>query len=594
MSPRRAISDFALIGDGNCAGLVDRDGTLAWLCWPRFDSEAPFASLLGGDDNGEWRIAPDGGFRARRRYRPETLILETQFEAESGAALLVDFMPYQDGRQALVRRLRGLRGVAPMTARFAPRLHCGRDRPAYRRIDGGVAVDGGVALNLRCTRPELAKGERAVGFELAEGETIDFVFSSADTPPSHPAAYVANAEAACESFWRRWSAQCRYQGPWSALVRRSLITLKALVYAPSGGIVAAPTTSLPEHMGGARNWDYRYCWLRDATFTVLALMHAGYVDEAGAWVNWLIRALASEGGRTRVFYGVVPGAEIEEREADWLSGFNGSRPVRLGNRAKHQLQLDIFGEVQDTLHQWRTAIDRPEPVGWDQQRAMLAELESAIDQPDAGIWEQRGHREYFTQSRVLAWVAFDRALRSAKRFGFASDAGWKDRLQSLRAEICQRGFDPRIGGFTRSYGSASVDASCLLIAMVGFLPADDPRILGTVEAIRNRLSDGPFVYRYAAERENDGVGGPEGAFLPCSFWLADNLILQGRDDDAAALFERLAAVANDVGLLSEEYDVAGRQMLGNFPQALTHLSLVHTALNLTGAGPAHRRSEAAY
>ena len=399
---------------------------------------------------------------------------------------------------------------------------------------------------------------------------------------------------ACERFWRAWSERCAYEGPWRALVLRSLITLKALIYAPSGGIVAAPTASLPERMGGRRNWDYRYCWLRDFTFTVLALLHAGYLEEAGAWVNWLIHAIEPEKERIPVFYGVAPGGQYEEHEALGLTGFNGSQPVRIGNGAHDQLQLDIYGEVQDTLHQWRMASGRAEHIGWRRQRAMLERLGSLVNQPDSGFWEQRGGREYFTESRVMAWVAYDRAQRTANAFGFAADPDWASRAKALHAEICERGFDGGLGSFARSYGSRSLDASCLLLSMVGFLPADDPRIVGTIESIRRHLGVGPFVYRYDAGRERDGVGGPEGAFLACSFWLADNFILQRRNDVAAEIFEGAASVANDLGLLSEEYDPSGKVLLGNFPQALTHLSLVHTALNLAGSGPAHTRSNAAY
>jgi GH15 family glucan-1,4-alpha-glucosidase len=592
---QKVIADYAMIGDGNSAGLVDRCGAIPWLCWPRFDSQAIFAAMLGDSDNGVWSISPAAPNRVTRRYCLDTLILETRFDTASGAALLTDFMPYQDGPQAVIRRVRGLSGAIPMATRFAPRFRCGSEMPRYEKKVGRlIACSGDVSVALSVTRAELARGEDEISFALAEGQTVDFVLNSKDAAPVDIPAYVASAQAACEAFWRAWVSRCTYDGPWRDVVTRSLITLKALIYSPSGGIVAAPTASLPEHVGGVRNWDYRYCWLRDSTFTVLALLHAGYLEEASAWVNWLIRAIDPEKERTKVFYGVVPNTEVDEYEAGWLKGFNASRPVRFGNGARTQLQLGVYGEVQDTLHQWRLASGKAERDGWAQQCATLTRLGSLASEPDAGIWEQRGHLERFTLSRALAWVAFDRALRTADRFAFAKDPAWARHCEALRAEICEQGYDPKLEAFTRAYGSRSLDASCLLLAMVGFLPAEDPRIVGTVRAIRSRLSVGPFVYRYDAQREHDGVGGSEGAFLACSFWLADNLVLQKREDDAAAIFESVVAAANDVGLLSEEYDVSGRLLLGNFPQVLTHLSLVHTALNLTGNGPVHSRSKAAY
>ena len=594
-SRARAISDYAAIGDGNTSALIDRSGSMDWLCWPRFDSDAIFAAMIGHDGNGVWAIAPEAPFRSSRRYRDDTLILETRFETEGGAALLTDFMPYQVGSQAVIRRLRGLSGAMRMTMRFAPRFLNGSVAPRYARQCGGlIASCNDASLVLRATRPELAQEAETASFDLEEGETIDFILTDKNAALVELPAYIATAEAACETFWRAWISKCSYDGPWRRAVARSLITLKALIYAPSGGIVAAPTTSLPERISGSRNWDYRYCWLRNSTFVVLALLHTGYLEEAGAWVNWLLRAADPRTARTHVFYGVVPNTEIDEYEARWLAGFNGSRPVRFGNDARTQLQLGLYGEVQDTLYQWRLASGETERDSWAQQGAMLRELVPVMGEPDAGIWEQRGHLERFTQSRALAWVAFDRALQTADRFGFAKDPAWISHRDALRAEVCEKGFDATMGAFSRAYGSQTLDASCLLLPMVGFLPADDPRIVGTVHAIRSRLSEGPYVYRYDARLEDDGVGGAEGAFLPCSFWLADSLILQRREDEAAAIFESVVASANDVGLLSEEYDVSGKFLLGNFPQALTHLSLVHTALNLAGAGPAHHRSRGAY
>ncbi len=591
---KREISDLAMIGDGKCAMLVDRAGAIAWGCWPRFDSPAPFASLLGDDDNGEWRIVPEESFNVSRQYQPDTLVLETRFETERGSVSLIDFMPFE-GAQALVRRVRCRRGTVPMTSRFAPRAGFGRSAPKAWREDGRLRVAGEqLDLTLQSTRPELAKPDARIAFELSEGEAVDFVLSAPEDAPEDAGVFAAEAERRCAAFWRAWAVRCTYIGPWRAAVVRSLITLKALIYAPTGAMVAAPTSSLPEQMGGERNWDYRYCWLRDATFTIMAFLHAGYLEEAEAWVNWFVAATKANSGKLYPFYGVNGAEVIEEREADWLSGFDHSRPVRFGNGARRQLQLDVYGEAQDAIFQWRAAADRKGDFGWAQQVRMLNHLSGVLDQPDCGIWEQRSHREWFTQSRVLAWVAFDRVQRSAARFGLSAPSDWETKAAGLHEEICSRGYDPQLGAFTRAYGSKSLDASGLLIGLVGFLPACDPRLVGTLEAVRKNLGDGPFLRRYDTEREQDGMTGREGAFLPCSFWMADNLVLLGRRDEAAAIFEQVAGVANDVGLLSEEYDVSGRRLLGNFPQALTHLALVHTALNLTGDGPAHRRASSDY
>ena len=591
---RREISDLALIGDGKCAMLVDRAGAVCWGCWPRFDSPAPFASLLGDDDNGEWRVAPAEPFQVVRQYRADTLILESRFETEQGSALLVDFMPYE-GAQALVRRVRCLRGTIAMTSRFAPRAQFGRSAPKCWSESGRLRVAGEhLDLTLQSTQPDLAQADVVKDFQLSEGDAIDFVLSAGEAAPQDAGAFAAEAEKRCVAFWRAWVARCTYAGPWRATVVRSLITLKALIYAPSGAMVAAPTASLPEHIGGARNWDYRYCWLRDSTFTVLAFLHSGYLEEAQAWVNWFVATTKANSGRLYPFYGVAGTETIEEMEAEWLSGFANSRPVRFGNAARRQLQLDVYGEAQDAIFQWRVAADRKGDFGWPQQVRMLNHLSGLVDQPDCGIWEQRGHRELFTQSRALAWVAFDRVRRSAARFGLSPPSDWERRAAGLHEEICARGYDEELGSFTRAYGSQSLDASCLLIGLVGFLPAGDPRLVGTLQAVRQRLGHGPFVRRYDTDRERDGVMGKEGAFLACSFWMADNLVLLGRRDEAAAIFEQVAGVANDVGLLSEEFDVSGRRLVGNFPQALTHLALVHTALNLTGDGPAHRRASSDY
>lgn len=592
---RRRIDDYGLIGDGNSAALVHRSGAVEWLCWPRFDSHGVFAAMLGDETHGHWTICPAAQHRVSRRYRKNTLILETRFDSDSGAVELIDFMPYGGESCTLIRRVKGIHGSTAMRMRFAPRLASGAELPRYERKPAGVEARGdSTTLALSSARADLCRGDDTVEFQVREGETISFILCNAPHVPVDPEAFAAQSEAQCEAFWRQWTARCRYEGPWRDEVQRSLITLKALIYVPSGGIVAAPTTSLPERMGGSRNWDYRFCWLRDSTFTVLALLHAGHGEEARAWVKWLRGAVAPS-REAKTLYCITQKEGAEESEAPWLSGFNGSKPVRFGNDARNQLQLDIYGEVQDTLHQWRALADPKDHTGWSDQCAMLDKLAGLWTRPDAGIWEQRGRPECFTQSRAFAWLAFDRAIKSAERFGLDGPvASWRAQCERIHAEVCALGFDPDLNAFTRAYGSRSVDASTLLLPMVGFLPPNDPRIQGTVEAVRSHLGNGPFLYRYDQVREDDGVGGTEGVFLPCSFWLADTLILQKREEEGADLFNRILNAGNDLGLFSEEYDPSEKTSLGNFPQALSHLSIVHTAFNLTGAGPAHSRSESYY
>lgn len=591
---RRRIDDYGLIGDGNSAALVHRSGAVEWLCWPRFDSQAVFAAMLGNEMHGHWTICPAVPHTVVRRYRENTLILETRFEAEEGAVEITDFMPYGGEVCALIRRVRGVRGRIPMTMTFAPRFTSGTELPRYERVFSGLQAKGSsAALALSSARTDLCHGSDPVEFRIGQGETISFVLGS--HPMADPEKFAAQSEKQCEGFWREWTSRCRYDGPWRDQVLRSLITLKALIYVPSGGIVAAPTTSLPERMGGSRNWDYRFCWLRDSTFTVLALLHAGYRDEARAWVKWLRGAVNPPAKNAKTLYGITRSEGREESEASWLPGFNGSAPVRFGNDARNQLQLDIYGEVQDTLHQWRALEDPKDHTGWSDQCAMLDKLASLWTRPDAGIWEQRGRPECFTQSRAFAWLAFDRAIKSVERFGLDGPVDrWRAQAERIHAEVCALGFDPELNAFTRAYGSRSMDASVLLLPMAGFLPPNDPRIQGTVEAVRRHLANGPFLYRYDQDREDDGVGGTEGVFIACSFWLADTLILQKREDEGADLFNRVLSAGNDLGLFSEEYDPSEKMLLGNFPQALSHLSLVHTAFNLTGAGPAHSRSETNY
>ncbi|MGH6878766.1 MAG: glycoside hydrolase family 15 protein [Rhizomicrobium sp.] len=583
------IESYALIGNGRTAALVCRDGGLDWLCWPRFDSQPWFGALLGGEENGRWLIAPAEPTRISRRYCGETLILETTFATDTGTATLTDFMPFGRGPLAVMRLLRGIEGRVRMKCTFAAR-YGGREMPGYARSRGSLAVGtSDRAFTFVSSRPELCVPESQLEFDLAAGEQIAFAICDGEAAPGDPLRWVHEELRHCSEFWRGWVSRCSYEGPWRDAVVRSLVTLKALIHEPTGSMVAAPTTSLPEQPGGSRNWDYRYCWLRDATFSVLAFLHAGYPAEARAWIDWMLQTVKPERRQVRPVYAVDGSDRLEEWTAGWFSGFDGSRPVRFGNEAYSQFQLGVFGELQDTLHQWR--LQQPDVLkeAWHVQRELL--VQNLWCEPDAGIWEQRSRRQRFTESRVFAWVALDRAVKSVENFGFDGPVeDWRRLRAEIHADVCTSGFSERLGSFTRAYGSNSLDASALLLPLVGFLPASDPRMIGTVERLRRDLGDGPFVYRYDQSLEDDGIREKEGAFLACSFWLTDNLILQKREDEAAALFERLLGVRNDVGLLSEEYDVGNRVLVGNFPQALSHLSLVHTALNFTGRGPAHARS----
>jgi GH15 family glucan-1,4-alpha-glucosidase len=590
------IEDYALIGDTQTAALVGLDGSIDWLCLPRFDSAACFASLLGTRDHGRWRIAPsDGAAAVSRRYVPETLVLETTFATPSGAVRLLDCMPVRDEAPDLVRVVEGLRGRVAMSMDLVIRFDYGAAVPWVRRVDGALrAIAGPDAVELRT--PVDTKGEglaTVASFEVAAGERVPFVLT---WHPSHvPApAPVDGLRAVDEAvaWWREWSSRCGTAGEHRDLVVRSLITLKALTYAPTGGLVAAATTSLPEELGGVRNWDYRYCWLRDATFSLYALMLAGYGDEALAWRDWLLRAAAGAPEQLQIMYGPAGERRLPERTLDWLPGYEGSAPVRIGNAASGQFQLDVYGEVMDCLYQARRAGGDGDADAWSFQLALMRSLESRWREPDDGIWEVRGPRRHFTHSKVMAWVAADRAVKAVEKLGAEGPADrWRALRDEIHAEVCRDGFDADRMTFTQSYGRAELDASLLMIPLVGFLPATDPRMVGTVAAIERELCDGGFVRRYAGASlgEVDGLPGGEGVFLPCSFWLADNLLLQGRTDEGRALFDRLAGLANDVGLLSEEYDPARRRLVGNFPQAFTHVALVNTAHNL-GAGPSPARA----
>jgi GH15 family glucan-1,4-alpha-glucosidase len=592
------IEDYALIGDCETAALVARDGSIDWLCVPRFDSPACFAALLGTPEHGRWLISPATTVVAtRRRYRPGTLVLETEFETDTGVVVLVDCMPVRAHTPHLIRVLEGKRGDVPMRLELVIRLDYGSLVPWVRRSDDGLRAVGG-SNGLRLHTPVPLRGEdfRTVAeFTVRAGEQVPFTLTwypshEPEPPAPDPEAAVRHTEA----WWRDWSERCAYKDEFHEAVTRSLITLKALTYAPSGGLVAAVTTSLPERLGGVRNWDYRYCWLRDATFALYALMTGGYIEEARAWREWLVRAVAGRPSHAQILYGVTGERLLPEWELPWLPGYEGSAPVRVGNAASTQFQLDVYGEVADALHCARRIGLEPDENAWRVERAMIQFVESVWRDPDEGIWEVRGPRRLFTHSRVMAWVAVDRAVKAVERFGLEGPVDqWRRLRGMIHDDVCRNGYDHSMGTFVQYYGSRLLDASLLMIPLVGFLPATDPRMLGTVRAIQKHLVSDGFVARYQTVPEVDGLPPGEGAFLPCTFWLADNLALQGRHAEARELFDRLLAIRNDVGLLSEEYDPVSRRQLGNFPQAFTHVGLINTARNLMRrGGPAEHRQEA--
>ncbi|MPY36642.1 glycoside hydrolase family 15 protein [Streptomyces adustus] len=590
------IEDYALIGDEQTAALVGRDGSVDWLCVPRFDSAACFARLLGDEDNGHWRIAPKDveGPCTRRAYRPDTLVLDTEWDTPDGTVRVTDLMPQRERAPDVVRIVEGVSGRVTVRSTLRLRFDYGSIVPWMRRSDGHrIAVAGPDSVWLR-SEPAVHTWGEDFGthseFTVAEGERVAFVLT---WHPSHEARppLVDPYEALSSSVadWRSWVGRCTYQGPYRDAVVRSLITLKALSYAPTGGIVAAATTSLPEELGGVRNWDYRFCWLRDSTLTLGALLSAGYHKEAAAWRDWLLRAVAGNPADLQIMYGLAGERRLPETELPWLAGYNGSAPVRSGNDAVTQLQLDVYGEVMDSLYLARRSGLSAKPHMWAMQGALLQFLESAWRQPDEGLWEVRGGRRQFVHSKVMVWVAADRAVRTLEEHpDLPGDPdAWRALRDEVHREVCEKGYDPERNTFTQYYGSRELDAALLLIPRVGFLPPEDPRVIGTVDAVRAELGHGGFVRRYDAEDTPvDGLPGGEGAFLACSFWLADALHLTGRTQEARELFERLLGLTNDVGLLAEEYDpVAGRQ-LGNFPQAFSHIGLVNTALALAGGGGA--------
>jgi GH15 family glucan-1,4-alpha-glucosidase len=593
------IEDYGLIGDTHSAGLIGRDGSLDWLCLPRFDSGALFAALLGTPEQGRWLLAPEGKVVAvRRRYRPRTLVLETEFSTAEGVVRLVDCMPPRGVGPHVVRLVEGVRGAVPMSMQLVIRFDYGSVVPWVRNVDGAlVAIGGPDAVCLRSPVPTRGRGlTTEAHFTIEEGKSVPFTLSWF---PSHqglpPELQAADEVRKTTDWWEEWTRQCRYAGPYREAVERSLITLKALTYAPTGGMVAAPTTSLPERLGGVRNWDYRFCWLRDATITLYALMLAGYRKEAAAWRDWLLRAVAGDATQLQIMYGAAGERRLAEVVANWLPGYEGSQPVRLGNAAVDQLQLDVYGEVMDALYQSRRLGHAENGYAWAVQRALLEHLARVWREADAGLWEVRGPPLHFTHSKVMAWVAVDRALKSARSFGVAGPVdAWARLRAEIHAEVCRRGYDPRRNTFTQSYESRSLDASLLLIPQVGFLPFDDPRVVGTVAAIERELVRDGLVLRYPTEVKHpiDGLPAGEGAFLACSFWLADCYAAMGRREEARALFERLLALRNDLGLLSEEYDTGSGRLVGNFPQAFSHVALIGTAYNLSAeVGPADHRSQ---
>jgi GH15 family glucan-1,4-alpha-glucosidase len=592
------IEDYALIGDCETAALVGRDGSIDWLCWPRFDSGACFAALLGGPEHGRWLVAPrDPVAVTGRRYRPGTLVLETDFETAEGAVTLIDFMPLRGEASDIVRLVVGRRGRVAMRTELVMRFEYGSIVPWVTRAEDRSlrAVAGPDMLALWTTVPVHGEDMHTVGdFVVTEGARVPFTLARSPShlpppPPIDPEAALADTEA----FWRAWSDRCEPAGEWSEAVRRSLVTLKALTYRPTGGIVAAATTSLPERLGGARNWDYRFCWVRDATLTLLALMNAGYYDEARAWRDWLLRAVAGSPAQMQIMYGIAGERRLTEREVPWLPGYEGSRPVRIGNAAHGQLQLDVYGEVMDALHQARRDGLAAGAADWTLQRALLKHLGAVWREPDEGIWEVRGPRQHFTYSKVMAWVAFDRAVRDAEAFALEGPVeDWRRLRDEIHEDVCRHGYDPGLDAFVQAYGSRRLDASLLLLPVVGFLPPEDPRVRGTVAAIERHLVADGLVRRYDTAATDDGLPPGEGAFLACSFWLVDAYVLQGRTAEARRLFERLLALRNDVGLLAEEYDPRAGRLVGNFPQAFSHLALVETAYNLTRTDkPAEQRAD---
>jgi len=599
------IENYGLIGDTRSAALVSRDGAIDWLCLPRFDSDACFAGLLGRDEHGTWIIHPAAHVRAvTRHYRNDTMILETEFACDGGAVRLIDFMPVAEGvRHHVVRIVEGVEGTVPVDVILTARFGYGATPPWIRRTEDGILLTASPdSLRLRTpAKVEISPPRVSCQLQVTKGQRIHFEL---EWHPCHRSPIapldVEAILATTERFWSNWAGRCRYRGPHRDAVLRSLLTLKALTYAPTGGIVAAPTTSLPEELGGVRNWDYRYCWLRDSALTLDALMLCGYPDEALSFRAWLLRAAAGDPSKLQIMYGIDGKRRLTEYDLDWLPGYAESRPVHVGNGAWNQFQIDVYGEVFDTMYKAHRLGAADQPEAWSMLMTLLAFLERAWQRPDEGIWEVRGKKHrHFVHSKVMAWVAYDRAIRMVDEFGRgdASDAAlvphWRAIRDRIHRDICEHGYDAAQNAFTQSYGSDALDASVLLIPTHGFLPADDPRVIGTIRAIeRNLLRDG-FVRRYATELSLDGLPGDEAPFLACSFWLADAYAATGRMRDAEALFERLLSIRNDLGLLAEEYDPNHGRLLGNFPQGFSHLTLIHTATVLAGSEARIEREDGA-
>ncbi|MFF8503229.1 glycoside hydrolase family 15 protein [Streptomyces anulatus] len=592
------IEDYALIGDMQTAALVCRDGTADWLCLPRFDSHAVFAGLLGTDEHGFWRLGParaegtEPAFADRRRYRGDSLVLESEWDTPRGTVRVTDFMPPRDGAPQLIRIVEGVSGRVPMRSELRMRFSYGRVTPWVHKVDNRtVAVAGPDSVWLDTEAETYGKNLTTYSdFTVGPGERVAFTISwqpSHHGPPALPE--PEGSLEATELFWREWVDQCTYHGPYREAVVRSLITLKALTYAPTGGIVAAPTTSLPEEIGGVRNWDYRYTWLRDAAITLSSLLRTGYREEARAWREWLLRAVAGDPENLQIMYGIAGERELGEAELDWLPGYENSGPVRVGNGAANQLQLDVYGEVTEALHlAHMTGLTRND-YAMGLQLKLIEYLEKHWEEPDEGIWEVRGPRRHFVHSKVMAWVAVDRTIKLVESGDVEGPLErWYQLRDDIHRDVCERGYDKERNTFTQSYGSKELDASLLLIPQMGFLPPDDKRVIGTIEAIQRELSteDG-FILRYPTEGEEagvDGLAGDEGAFLACSFWMADDLAMIGRVDEARQLFEKLLSLRNDLGLLAEEWDSGLQRQVGNFPQAFSHVPLIDTALRLTASG----------
>ncbi|MCA1719654.1 MAG: glycoside hydrolase family 15 protein [Actinobacteria bacterium] len=611
---RLLIEDYAVVGDTSTMALIGKDGSVDWLCLPRFDSSACFAKLLGDESNGRWQVVPrhwsKGAVRnLSRRYRPGTMILETTYETETGRVRVTDAMPPRDRHADLIRRIEGLDGEVEMAMRWVVRFAYGDAVPWMRRIqdeDGNEAVSavaGPDAVLLRghvLPEPDRSEGHRAhhTHFTVKAGDTVDLTMSwYASHEPMPHCHDVGDGLDKTERFWREWSDRSTYDGPYREAVDRSLLTLKAMTYEPTGGIVAAPTTSLPEQIGGPRNWDYRFCWLRDATRVLSALLDAGYTEEAAAWRSWLLRAIAGSPEQMQIMYGLHGERQLPELELSWLPGYEGSGPVRIGNAASEQFQLDVYGEVAAALYSATQAGLAPDDMAWDVTRASLAHLESVMDKPDSGLWEVRGEERHFTFSKVMVWVAFDRAVRAVEEYGARGDVErWRELRDKVHAQVCEQGWNEELGSFTQYFGGTELDASVLVMASVGFLPGADPRFVSTVAAVEKALRTGPFVKRYETAAHIDGLPPGEGCFLACSFWLVSALAQVGRVDEAQEVFEQLLELRNDVGLLAEEYDPEAGRMLGNFPQAFSHLTLVEAATTLAehgvrGSGSAARGTD---